>query len=118
MSPKLWLEYNQTLLKSSISSVLLDGIRYLSQIKNSNLSTDFIKRTIDAAIVRDSVVNVNIFYESLSYTETNESPQMNIVSLLGSIGGNLGLFFGVSVFSLCEIIEVLIEIYFIFKKKV
>ena len=41
---------------------------------------------------------------------------MNIVSLLASIGGNLSLFLGVSVFSLCEIIEVLIEIYFIVKK--
>jgi hypothetical protein len=110
------LECNQTLFKTSISSVLLDGNKYLSQIRNSNLSTDFIKRTIDATTVEKSIVDVNIFYESLSYTETTESPLMNIVSLLGSIGGNLGLFLGVSVFSLCEIIEILIEIYFIAKK--
>ena len=113
--PMCPLECNQTLIKTSISSVLLVGDGYLSRIKNSNLSTDFINRTIDAATVEKSIVHVNIFYESLSYTETTESPQMNIVSLLGSIGGHLGLFLGVSIFSLCEIIEVLIEIYFIIK---
>jgi hypothetical protein len=42
-----------------------------------------------------------------------ESPQMDIIALLASIGGNLGLFLGVSVFSLCELIVVFMEIYFI-----
>ena len=55
----------------------------------------------------------NIFYNSLSYDLSIESPQMDWVSLLASIGGNLSLFLGVSVFSLCELIEVGIEIYFI-----
>ena len=40
---------------------------------------------------------------------------MNFVSLLANIGGNLGLFLGVSVFSLCEIVEIFIEIFFIKK---
>jgi hypothetical protein len=35
---------------------------------------------------------------------------------VGSIGGNLSLVLGVSMFSLCELVEVLIEIYFIEKK--
>ena len=88
----------------------------MSRIKNSNLANDFINKTINVTTVEKSLVKVNLFYESLSYTETTESPKMDIFSLLGSIGGNLGLFLGVSVFSLCEIIEVLIEIYFISKK--
>ena len=63
-----------------------------------------------------SFVNVYVYYESLNYAESSETPQMNVGQLLASIGGNLGLFLGVSVFSLCEIVEVLIEIYFIVKK--
>ena len=110
------LECNQTLFKTSISSLSLFGNQYLSRIKNSNFSTDFINRTIDATTVKESIVNAYIFYESLSYTESSELPQMNIVSLLAAIGGHLGLFLGVGVFSLCEIVEVLIEIYFIVKK--
>ena len=61
-------------------------------------------------------MSVNIFYESLSYMESTESPKMNIVSLLASMGGNLSLFLGVSVFTLAEIVEVVIEIYFIVKR--
>jgi len=37
--------------------------------------------------------------------------------MLASIGGNLGLFLGVSVFSLCEIVEVALEIYFVKRAK-
>ena len=42
------LECDQTLYKTSISSNILNGYNYLSSIKNnSNLSKDFINRTLD-----------------------------------------------------------------------
>ena len=107
------LECSQTFYKTSLSSIFLPGDPYVNLIQNSNLSSDFIHRTINAATAEKSIINANIFYDSLSYKESTESPQMDIVSLLASIGGNLGLFLGVSVFSLCEIVEVIIEIYFI-----
>jgi hypothetical protein len=77
---------------------------------NLNLASDFVSRTLDSQTVAESIVDVNTFYESLSYTFTTESPQMDAVVLFGAIGGNLGLFLGVSVFSVCEVFEVLIEI--------
>ena len=92
-----------------------DFVYYIKS--NKNLSSDFIKRPIDASNAADSVVRVNIFYDSMSYELSTESPKMNIVSLLASIGGNLGLFLGVSVFSVCELIEVAIEIYFVKRAK-
>jgi len=111
------LECNQTLYKTSISSYQLFQNSYISTIKNNpNLASDFINRTIDASNIEKSFLTVNIFYDSLSYTLTTESPQIDFVSLLGSIGGNLGLFLGVNIFSLCEIIEVVIEILFITKR--
>ena len=39
----------------------------------------------------------------LTYMYSTESPQMDMAALLASIGGNLGLFLGVSVDSLCEL---------------
>jgi hypothetical protein len=42
---------------------------------------------------------------------------MDGVYLLGSIGGNLGLFLGISVFSICEVVQVVIEIIFVFKQQ-
>jgi hypothetical protein len=108
------LECDQTLFKKAFSSVSLVGNTFfMSIIKNNpNLAKDFINRTVDISTAKDSFVIVKIFYDSLSYTLTTETPQMDIVSLLASIGGNLGLFLGMSVFTICEIIEVLIEIYF------
>ena len=94
------------------------GNKLISNInKSATLRSDFINRTLDATTARDSFVCLRIFYESLSYTSITESPQMTIVSLLGSIGGNLGLFLGVSAFSLCEIVEVIIEIVYVLNVK-
>jgi hypothetical protein len=84
---------------------------------NKNLSSDFIKTPINSNNAANSIVKVNIFYDSMSYELSTESPKMDIVSVLASIGGNLGLFLGVSVFSLCELIEVAIEIYFVKRAK-
>ena len=112
------LECNQTLWKSSMSSYQLVGSQYISKIKaNIKLSSDFINRTIDAQTAEKSIVYINIFYDRLSYSLNTESPQMSNVNLVASIGGNLSLFLGVSVFSLCELIEVFIEIVFVLNKK-
>ena len=112
------LECEQILYKSSISFNQLNGYNFISSIKsNSNLSNDFINRTLDVATAEKSFVQLNIFYDSLSYTLTEESPQMDAVSLLGSIGGNLGLFLGVSFFSLSEIFEMIMEIIFFIHKR-
>jgi hypothetical protein len=42
---------------------------------------------------------------------------MEMVSLLASIGGHLSLFLGVSVLSLCETVEVAIEIFYLLKRE-
>ena len=110
------LECNQSLFKGSISSYQLIGEQFKSNIlNNSNLISDFFKRELDSMTIKESFINVNIFYSSLSFILTTESPQMNWISLLGSIGGNLSLFLGVSLFSLCEFVEAAIEIFFILK---
>ena len=83
---------------------------------NPNLASDFINRTLDSSTVRESFVQVNVFYESLSYSLTTESAQWDANSLLGSIGGNLGLFLGMSVFSLSELVVLGIEIFFVLYK--
>jgi len=56
-----------------------------------------------------------IFYEKLSYTLIDQIPKTNALDLISNIGGNLGLFIGVSFLSFAEIIELFIEILFILK---
>ena len=108
------LECNRTEYKASITKSKLIGDIYVDYIRgNKNLSADFIKRSITTETAARSMVKINIFYDSMAYNLVTESPKMNLVSLLASIGGNLGLFLGVSAFSLCEIVELVIRIYLI-----
>ena len=112
------LECNVTEYKMSTTFNKLIGDLYVDDIVlNRNLSSDFGSKVIDSNMVRESVVSINMFYNSLSYTLSSESPQMDLVSLLANIGGNLGLFLGVSLLSASEIVELAIEVVFILIRK-
>ena len=67
--------------------------------------------------IKESVASLNIYYEDNQFTIIEETPKTSIGDLLGSIGGNLGLFIGASVLSFVEIFEIfLFLIQEIFKK--
>ena len=85
--------------------------------KKASLAEDFLNvSSIDAARARNSIVRIYVLYESLGYIESMEmAMQGSVLTLAANIGGILSLFLGVSVLSLFELFEVLIEIYFIYK---
>ena len=66
---------------------------------------------------KDNIIHVNIYYNTLTYTLKTESQLRDIVSVLAYVGGIISLFLGASVFSLFELIEVLLNIYYIRKNK-
>ena len=105
------LECDRNQYKYVVTMSRLDATWYVDlTATRANLSADFLGSNIDAESVRESSVAVNVFYDSLSYTFSTESAKCDVVSLLASIGGSLGLFMGVSVLSLVEILQLLIEI--------
>jgi hypothetical protein len=118
------LQCTRSLFRTSMSSSDLVGEWFLKDIKsNGNLLEDFLvkkqqqpNKVVTADVAKKSVLRVNVFYESLSYTISMESPKMDITGLLANIGGTISLFLGVSVLSLFELVECLIEIYFIMRK--
>jgi len=108
--------YNQFDFSSSSYKLLPDV--YLSYLESKpNLTSDFFSNEINAETARESFISLNIFYETLSYDISSESPQLALITLFANVGGYLGLFLGVSVFSLFEIIQVFIEIIFIKLRK-
>ena len=110
------LECNKTEFKTSLSTVRLIGETYAKYInENKNLSSDFSYKPLSAEQAEKSFLNVRISYDSLSFTLSTESPKLDLVSLLANIGGTLGLFLGVSALSLCELVEILIDIYYVRK---
>jgi hypothetical protein len=60
----------------------------------------FINYTDNFLELKNSIACVNVYYEDLRYTEIDDSQAMDIISLLGIIGGNLGLFLGFDSFSI------------------
>jgi hypothetical protein len=115
------LECNRTEYNVQLSTLELTGDTFYPDLIRENpiIFNDFLNESnliIKSGKAIKSFVVLNAFYDSLSYTLSTESPQMDIVSLFACIGGNLSLFLGISVFSFFELIQVLIEIYFIKNK--
>ena len=66
----------------------------------------------------DNYVFFNVYYENLQYTVIDQIAQMNVFDLISNIGGNLGLFIGISFLSFAELIELLVEIIYIILGKI
>ena len=54
-------------------------------------------------------VQLKLFYDSLAFSSSTDTPSMDIVAILSNLGGTLGLFLGVCAFSLCEFVHVFVE---------
>ena len=107
------LECNFTDFKATVSTNKIIGDLFLKYIlEKKNLANDFLKRTLDAQTAAESFVKLNIFYKKMSYSLSIDTPKLDFVSFLAYIGGILGLFLGISVFSLFEIFIFLMEIYY------
>ncbi|CAF0924898.1 unnamed protein product [Brachionus calyciflorus] len=70
--------------------------------------------------MKNDLVSLYFYYETLSYEEIKEKESIDLVGLLSNLGGIAGLFLGISFLSLVEIIEIAFQIlhYFIKRTKV
>ena len=73
-------------------------------------------RNMTNEMLGKNVVYLNVNYANLQYTFINQIPKSDLISLISNIGGTLGLFLGISFFSLVEILEIFMEIVYILKQ--
>ena len=93
----------------SIDSLLSN---FLSGSELSSLNSSGINiQDIDKAVLR-----VNVFYETMSYTTITETLSITPETFFSNIGGTLGLCLGVSILSIVEILELIINFYDVFKE--
>jgi hypothetical protein len=126
-------ECNKTEFKVKLSSVKLMGESYLDLIKqNEKLKSDFDNATQlnnnnnnddnddDTSIewARKSFVRMNIFYETLSYTHSSESIKLDMLTLMAYVGGMLSLFLGLSLFSVLEVVELILHLIYMSKRTI
>ena len=80
---------------------LLSDQDFLAKLTYKNVTIDQLS---------SSVLSINAYYEKAIYQRIVETPQTTSITLISNLGGQLGLFLGVSLLSFVEIFEVLIEI--------
>ena len=84
---------------------------YIDLIKNrKNFRSKLDNETLSLDSIKSNIVKVNVFYDSLSYTQITESAKMNKVSLLASIGGFMGMFLGMSLMTFVEILDIIVRL--------
>ena len=80
-----------------------------NNLSYTNLNFEYLKKT---------TLKLNVYYDELFYSSMTESPAFKIKDLIVFIGGNLGLFMGISLLSLIESLEIFFYvIYKIIKNK-
>ena len=100
----------------SFSKIILEG--YKNYLKENDLLS-FLNPKFKLLTENDSknLAAINIFYNDLEYTRISQLPKMDFFDLISNIGGNLGLFIGISFLSFAEIIELFIETFYILFEK-
>ncbi|KAK3094528.1 hypothetical protein FSP39_002914 [Pinctada imbricata] len=67
--------------------------------------------------LRDDYIELNIFYESLTYQYVEQIPQFTIESIIGILGGQMGIFLGASLLTLSELVEFgILSLYVLLKR--
>ena len=95
------------------------------QSKFQNSKTSSINSTLDKNYsieisdreLKQSIAAIRIYYNDLKYTFVTQIPKMNILDLLANVGGQLGLFIGISFLSFVEIFDAIFRVIFILFEK-
>jgi len=98
------------------ANYLLNNSRFLNLVVNNTANSTMPQPTIES--LQQTILMVNVFYDELFYTNTDEEPRLSFENFIALVGGYLGLFLGMSLLSLIEIFEIifLIVYHYILKK--
>jgi hypothetical protein len=89
---------------------------YVEALEKKNYLNNFNKNNL-LNEVKNNIVRVTINYNQLGYSFIEEHAQFEVFELLSNIGGQFGLFLGVSALSLIEIFQLIIEFFIYIRKK-
>jgi hypothetical protein len=96
---------------TSVSTAVYPVDFYLKWLKLQTVLTSKISnKTALEDQIKKSITKISFFYNDINYIQFTESASLTWDTLLGNIGGQLGLFIGISILSVVEMFEILFEI--------
>jgi amiloride-sensitive sodium channel subunit alpha len=71
-------------------------------------------------LYQENFLSLNVYLSNNKYTQITEIPKISLIDLISSIGGSIGIFLGLSIFSLIEVLELFFQVIIItiFKKRI
>ena len=108
--PQCPLECNRTEYKAFLTNSHFSSEIYLDFLRAKPVfKSKYEKDELTLDVISQEIVKLNVYYDSLTYTVMSEAINTNIFSLFSSIGGFMGMFLGMSLITLIEILELLIR---------
>ena len=101
--------YNKYVKDSEEYKELDHHDEYIEEKKSKVLDMDYIK---------EHFLQVNVYFDELSYMEINDQPASDFVNSLATIGGALNLWIGVTFMTLVELFELLYNLLYMLRLRV
>ncbi|XP_068711951.1 acid-sensing ion channel 1C-like [Montipora foliosa] len=117
------IEYETSLSYSDLQRGVF--IKWLNSFQNTTenfaLYENFLNMTYaeQKDYIDENIVSLDIYYQDLNYDEIEQIPKFEPWSLIANLGGNFGLFLGISLLSFLELLDFIFRTiwYFICKLK-
>ncbi|XP_028399164.1 acid-sensing ion channel 2-like [Dendronephthya gigantea] len=90
--------YREDVYHKTISSSRWPSKSFKSYLESQNLS------------IESGTLTLSVFYSDLNYEKIEEKFSYGTTNLLADIGGQLGLWIGISVLTVCELLELILKL--------
>ena len=89
----------------SILITLSLGLKYVSKPFLFNPKNNSTFDWFNEIYFRNNYIQLDGFYQELSYTKIEQQEAFSFISLLSEVGGFLGLLLGASILTVCELVD-------------
>jgi hypothetical protein len=107
------LECEYITYETSMSQLDYPNIQHFDDLKTRNKEYE----NMSMEKYKKTHFRLNIHFKSNEYTEIREMPKTSAIELISNLGGVLGIFLGLSIFSFVEVFEILFRIVIIGLRK-
>ncbi len=104
------LECEYSSYEVSSSSLDYPSREFFEALRNYSTQSEIAFNYTNLNEFKRDHMGLNIYLSSMEFAELREKPQISFIDLVSNMGGALGIFLGFSIFSLVELIEIVVRV--------